>query len=120
MINLSLQAKMGWYEGASFSIPHDLATALTNHEIKAAPALTYRIYITDITIDMGATSRLVQILDGSAGTVLWQSTLTAGTSINLKFATPIQLTAATALCVTSAGNSVGAFLRVGGFTSRNY
>jgi len=101
-----------------FSIPHTLAVQLTNHELRAAPAAGLRLYVTDIHLYMGDTAQLTQLLDGSGGTVLWASKPTAATSVTANFKVPIPLTAATALCCTTAGTTANGFLVVNGFIAR--
>ena len=89
----------------------------TNLLIKAAPATGLSLYLTDVTVVQGATSRLFTVMDGSSGTVLFKSALTLATATTLVFQTPIKLTAATGLYLTSAGGSVGAMMTFGGFTA---
>lgn len=93
-------------------------TAWTNASLQAAPGTGLRLYITDIVIDCGATSRTFSLLDGSGGTVLFKFTPAANASVNAHLTVPVRLTAATALCLTSTGASVGAFVGVNGFISR--
>ena len=92
-------------------------TAWTNSSLRVAPGTGTALYVTDICVNCGGTARVFQLLDGSGGTVLYQVALLANTSAVVSFNVPIKLTTATALCLTSAGNSVGAFVSVGGFTA---
>jgi hypothetical protein len=92
--------------------------AQTNASMKAAPAAGLALYITDIHINMGATARLVSVLDGSGGTALWKGSPAAAAMQTITFKTPLKLTAATALCCTTAGASVGFFIAVNGFVAR--
>ncbi len=93
-------------------------TAWTNASLQAAPAGGLGIYITDINVNAGATSRTWSLLDGSGGTAVWKATPAANTSIHVSLAVPIRLTAATALCLTTSGDSVGASAHVNGFIAR--
>lgn len=80
---------------------HSETSAQTNHECKAAPAAGLSLYITDILISNGATAGTVSLLDGSGGTVLMLLYLGINGGCAPSFKTPIKLTAATALCLTS-------------------
>jgi len=93
-------------------------TAWTNASLQASPGTGFRNYVTDIVIDCGATSRTFSLLDGSGGTVLFKFTPAANTSVHAHLQVPLRLTAATALCLTSSGASVGAFVGVNGFVAR--
>ena len=90
----------------------------TNLSMKAAPGVGMSLYITDVTVIQGATSRAFSLLDGSGGTVLFKSVLGANAGQTYEFETPIKLTSNTALCLTSAGGSVGAMVLIGGFSNR--
>lgn len=93
-------------------------TAWTNASLQVSPGTGLRNYITDINVNAGATSQTWQLLDGSGGTVLWKATPAANTSIHISLNVPIQLTAATALCLTTSGASIGASIHVNGFNAR--
>jgi hypothetical protein len=82
-------------DGATFS------AAQTNVSIKVTPGASLSLYVTDILLSNGATTGIITLLDGSAGTVIVRvyCTTNSGAVMNLK--TPIRLTANTALCMTS-------------------
>lgn len=79
----------------------DYASAQTNTSVKASPGASLSLYITDIQISNGATAGNITLLDGSGGTVLYEvyPGITGGAVLSLR--SPIKLTAATALCITS-------------------
>lgn len=79
----------------------DYATAQTNATVKAAAGAGLKLYITDIYCSNGATAGNITLLDGSAGTVLWESypAINGGGVISLR--SPIALTANTLLAITS-------------------
>lgn len=95
---------------------HSETTAQTNHEIKAAPAGSLKLMLTDILISNGAVAGEVKLLDGSGGTVLLHVYLAPYGGGFFQFHTPIILTAATALCLTSVTVTTHT-LTVSGFTS---
>jgi hypothetical protein len=115
---MSLAYQNGYYNGASFNGRWAADTAATNASLKTAPETGSAVYLTDVDVCCGATARVFQLLDGSGGTVIWQVGLAASTSVSHKFKTPIKLTSATALCLTSAGASVGAFVAANGFVDK--
>jgi hypothetical protein len=92
--------------------------AQTNAVMKAAPNTGSALYVTDIHINMGATARLVSVLDGASGTAIWKGSPAAAGMQTIHFKTPLKLTAATALCCTTAGASVGFFIAVNGYSAR--
>lgn len=79
----------------------DYASAQTNVSVKASPGASLSLYITDIQISNGATAGNITLLDGSGGTVLYEvyPAINGGAVLSLR--SPIKLTAATALCLTS-------------------
>jgi hypothetical protein len=79
----------------------DYASAQTNTSVKASPGASLSLYITDIQVSNGATAGNVTLLDGSGGTVLYEvyPAINGGATLSLR--SPIKLTAATALCITS-------------------
>lgn len=79
----------------------DYASAQTNTSVKASPGASLSLYITDIQISNGATAGNITLLDGSGGTVLYEvyPAINGGAVLSLR--SPIKLTAATALCITS-------------------
>lgn len=89
--------------------------AYTNETMKAAPAAGFRLYITDIVFNCGATGITASILDGSGGTVLWKQALAANTSCNAHFGVPLRLTAATLAALTTSAQSVGMWVGVNGY-----
>jgi len=92
-------------------------TAWTNASLQAAPAAGVRLYITDICIFGGATARIFSLLDGSGGTTIYKASLAANGFCEAHLQVPLRLTAATALCLTSSGASVAAFVGVNGYIS---
>lgn len=84
-----------------WSVSADYASAQTNTSVKASPGASLKLYITDISISNGATAGNITLLDGSGGTVLYEiyPAINGGAVDNRR--TPIVLTAATALCITS-------------------
>jgi len=84
-----------------WDVSADYAAAQTNTSVKAAPGAGLSLFITDILISNGATAGNVTLLDGSGGTVKWETypAINGGCVSNLR--TPIKLTANTALCITS-------------------
>lgn len=89
----------------------------TNQVVLAAPGSSQRYYITDIDVNMGASGRDVQVLDGSGGTVLWEATPGNNGYQCVNFKVPLQLTAGTGIYLTTGGTSVGFFIAVNGFVS---
>ena len=83
------------------TVSADYASAQTNTSVIAAPGASLSIYITDIQLSNGATAGNVTLLNGSAGTVLWEAypAINGGAVLNLR--QPIKLSANTALCITS-------------------
>ena len=111
-------AQMHWNSN-QFNVRSVANTSDTNASLKAAPGAGLAIYITDITLNAGATARTWQLLDGSGGTVLWSYTTVANTPVAcVNLAVPIKLTAATALCDTNGGASVGGQIFVNGFVGK--
>lgn len=82
------------------TVSADYASAQTNVSVIAATA-SLSIYITDIQLSNGATAGNVTLLNGSAGTVLWEAypAINGGAVLNLR--QPIKLSSNTALCLTS-------------------
>lgn len=116
---MAIKQREGYYPSASFHASKDADTAFTNESVKTAPGAGKRIYITDIDYSMGATSRAIKILDGSGGTILWERTPAVTGCDHVVFKTPLRLTANTALCLTTGGDSTGFFIDVGGFVESN-
>lgn len=79
----------------------DYVAAQANAIVVAAPGAGLKLYITDIMISNGATAGNITLLDGAGGAVKFElyPAINGGVSCNLR--TPIALTAATALCLTS-------------------
>jgi hypothetical protein len=90
-------------------------TAYTNEVVHAAIGAGYSLYITDIEYSMGATSRAITLLNGSGGTTRWQRTPAINGTDHVTFKTPLKVTSNTALCLTTAGASVGFSITVCGF-----
>lgn len=98
-----------------FVIPH-AASALTAHELKAAPAAGLKYYITDIEFYQGGTSVQVDIL--SATTVIWSAKPAISGQASAHFQIPIMCGALEALNLT-CGTSTSAFIVICGFTARS-
>lgn len=81
--------------------PSAYSSAQTNAEVKAAPGANLSLYITDIFVSNGATAGIITLLDGSGGTVKFRAYCAVNGGAVLNLATPIRLTANTALCITS-------------------
>lgn len=111
----SILKQMNYFRGTSFNARVNQDTALSNTSIQAAPGTGLCNYITDIHIRQGGTSRVVQLLDGSGGTVIWEAEVAANGTYDKTFCTPLACTAATALVGTMADGSTGFFLAVNGF-----
>ena len=94
-------------------------TAWTNATLKAAATGDEAHYITDIMVSNGATAATFSILDGSGGTVLYKVPLAINGNVHIKLSTPLKLSKATAVALTSSVASVGAFVGVAGFTARS-
>lgn len=86
---------------AYWSASADYAVAQTNTTVQAAPAAGLSLYVTDIVISNGATAGNVTLLDGSGGSVLFEGYVPINGSIVVNLQTPIKLTAATLLAITS-------------------
>lgn len=84
-----------------WTLSADYASAQTNTSLKAAPAGSLKLYITDVIISNGATAGNVTLLNGSGGTVLLELYPGINGGLAHSFRTPIALTANTALCITS-------------------
>ncbi len=84
-----------------WSVSADYAVAQTNTSVKAAPGAGLSLYLTDIVISNGATAGNITLLNGSAGTVVYEiyPAINGGSVHSLR--TPTKLTANTALCITS-------------------
>jgi hypothetical protein len=91
------------------------AAALTNVSLKAAPAAGHAHYITDIHFSNEGAANQVSLLDGSGGAALFNEYMAANTTTSIALTTPIKLTAATALCVTTTAAD-HAIIDVGGYT----
>lgn len=87
-----------------WSYHENSSSALTDTEVKAAPAAGYSIHVTDVVVSLGAATALNLFFEEGATTVLGPYYLEAinGRSIHLRFHTPKKLTAATALTVTTS------------------
>lgn len=85
----------------NWSVSADYSSAQTNTSVKASPGAGLKLYITDIFISNGATAGNITLLNGSGGTVMFEAycAINGGAVLNLR--TPIVLSAATALCITS-------------------
>lgn len=94
----------------------DIATQQTAATLVAAPGSGNALFITDIELYMGGTSRLVQLLSNT--TVKWAAAPAISGQATAHFKVPIKLTANEALKITTAGASTGAFIVVNGFTAR--
>lgn len=79
----------------------DYASAQTNASLKTAPGAGLKLYVTDVIISNGATAGNITLLDGSGGTVLLEIYAPITGGVSHSFATPIALTANTALVITS-------------------
>ena len=79
----------------------DYAGAQTNATVKAAAGAGLKLYITDIYCSNGAVAGNITLLDGSGGTVMWETypAINGGGIANFK--TPVALTANTLLAITS-------------------
>lgn len=85
----------------------DYTSAQTNTELVAAPATGYKLYVTTLVISNDGSNHITyKLLDGSGGSNL---TGTQKLAANDKHIWPTQtwfdLTAATALCLTTTGTS---------------
>jgi len=89
-------------------------TTTTSTSVKASAGAGVRNYVTDITVsNASATPTLVTILDGV--TVIWQTWLVAGASIDGAFTTPLRGTAATAINVQSSVAVTSVYVAIAGF-----
>lgn len=89
---------------AAWSATADYAGAQTKTELKAAPAAGYSLYVTDIVISNGATAGTIKLIEDTAGAATDKVSrifLAINGPISIRFATPIKLTAAKNLGVTS-------------------
>lgn len=89
----------------AWSLCHEETGAITNHELKAAPAGGTALYIVSVVWN-SAIAGTLKLLDGSGGTVLIGLpgiAANGGASMFFGVETAIKLTDATALCGTSTG-----------------
>jgi hypothetical protein len=84
-----------------FNARADYAGAQTNATVQASPGAGLKLYITDIMISNGATAGNITLLDGSGGTVIWEIYTAINGGCVANFRTPIVLTTATLLAITS-------------------
>lgn len=103
----------------NFNVRDTTAGSLTNSAIKAAAGAGISIYVTDLTINAGGTSRTWQLLDGSGGTALYTFVTTINTAMSINFMVPIKVTANTALCITNGGASTGSSIYINGFVGKS-
>jgi hypothetical protein len=100
-------------DGALFVIPtgpqrwsyhENSASALTDAEVHAAPSSGLSLYVTDITISIGAATAFNFFLEETTTTVFGPHYLEAvnGRGIHIRFGTPKKITAATALTITTS------------------
>lgn len=84
-----------------WSVSADYGAAQTNASVKATPGAGLKLYITDIFVSNGAVAGNITLLNGSAGTVMFECypAINGGAVANLR--SPIVLSADTALCITS-------------------
>lgn len=107
-----------WRSNTDVAVAGTWDGTATNLSLKAAQGAGRSLYVTDVTVVQGATSRVFTFRDGPGGTVLFKTVLAANDAKTFTFQTPIKLTSNTAFCLTSAGGSVGAMVSYGGFTAR--
>lgn len=103
------------YPTGAFYANGTYTSAQTNTSLKAAGGAGTYHYITDILVTNDSTAAItVALLDGSGGTSLIGTQKAAAPGgFNMNFTTPIKLTAATALCLTTTGTSNFAVAVVG-------
>jgi hypothetical protein len=97
-----------------WSVSADYGAAQTNTTVKASPGASLKLFLTDINISNGAVAGNVTLLDGSGGTVLWESYLAINSNVTANLRTPIMLTANTLLAVTSTSSTTHS-LNISGF-----
>lgn len=87
-----------------WSYHEDSSNALTDAEVKAAPASGYAIFVTDIVFSTGAVIACNIFFEEGAAKKLGPYYLEAvnGRGLHIQFKTPKQITAATALTVTTS------------------
>lgn len=100
LLALLAGSKLCWAQN-EWTITYSTNAAQTNYVLKAAPVTGLCLYITDILITNGATAGEIKLLNGSGGTVIWRVYLPVNGFCVISLITPIKLTAATALCLTS-------------------
>lgn len=105
-------------EVAGWTYAADYAAAQTNTSLVSAPGAGLCLYVTDFVVTNDATAAITaKLLDGSGGTNksgTHKIPASGGIVVNLR--TPIKLTAATALCLTTVGvSNIAVF--VAGYTA---
>ena len=106
--------KLNAIPDVTYQAVQTLITA-TSTAAKASAGAGQRNYVTDITVsNSSATPTLVTLLDGA--TVIWQTWLAAGASIDGAFTTPLRGTAATAINVQSSVAVTSVYVAIAGFT----
>lgn len=95
------------------------STALTDASVKADPGDNYSIFVTDIIFSNGSTTAMNIFFEEGSTTVLGPYYLEAinGRGVHIKFETPKQITASTALTVTTSAATAHA-VDVTGFVAR--
>ena len=103
------------YPTGAFYANGTYAAAQTNTSLKAAGGGVTCHYITDILVTNDGTAAItVALLDGSGGTsLIGTQKVAASGGFNMNLTTPIKLTAATAICLTTTGTSNFAVAVVG-------
>lgn len=102
-----------------WSYHENSSSALTDASVQAAPAANYSIFVTDIVFSSGAATAINIFFEEGASTVLGPYYLeaVAGRGLTVHFVTPKQITAATALTVTTSA-AIAHGLDVTGFIAR--
>lgn len=107
-------------EGTCWSVPHDFAAAATNHLLVAAPDAGKALYITDIVLTNVGTAGTIKFVEDPAGTpaaITPTFAIAVNTTVAIHLDTPIELTAAKALGITSV-SCVAHGILVNGYTTQ--
>ena len=94
----------GQFSGTTASVTANYSSVQTNTEVIAAPAAGVSIYITDLLVSNGATAGYITIIEDTSSAVvkIQRLNLAANGGASIQFSTPIKLTAAKNLGVTSS------------------
>lgn len=87
-----------------WSYHEDSSSALTDASVQSAPASGLSVYVTDIVVSTGAATALNIFFEEGSTKVLgpWYLEAVAGRGLAIHFSTPKQITAATALTITTS------------------